>query len=1523
MRTVKKVLKILALVAGILLVVMVLLAGFTQTQFFRDRLRGAALSTLDSLLDADVQLGNLTGDLLRGFSIDHISIKVQNDFFLISRRVDLQYDLFQIPGKTISIDAIRIIKPEVNLLRGADGLWNFQRMLRPTPGDTTKGAPFDWVLRVNQFEIQEGRLTVVDSVSLLDESHPPMNRRSVDYHHFSLQQLNLVTSALLTPEEKRATITSLSFLCERPWFPLRNLSGVVVVTPHDAQVKDLHITTDRSDVRLNASMDRVNLLGEIDLATLRSALVRLSLDSHNLDLNELQVLLSPVDFLNGSVALDAEVQGQFGEMYVKRLDLAMGKTQLFLKGSVYNLHDPEHLALNVKCSESKIYSPDLLLLMPRFGLPDYESLGVTTLNLEFVGKPLDFATKFLFETQAGDVQGDLSMRIGGPSTLTYKGDILARRLNLAGVLGKQRLSSSVNGRVSLDGAGISFDRLVGEWRVRLDSSVFMGKAVSPSLITLNADERVVTGALRLRVGSTGADLSGRLDARNGRSPSFSVKGTVSSLNLEEVTSDPAYNSDLTMTVNASGSGVQWDRLNGDFLVTLSESRFLDYRVSSDSIHLALDQQDSLHKEFLFESTIADFSLRGAFDVEYLARLLPFEVANIQEAIAERLHRIDSTGEEPGQIGTLSVLREAIPATPTTLNATYVLVLKNLEPISAATGNRSFNGSGTFTGTIRGDVDQLSLDGRLSLGAFFYGTAESGVLVQDGTASFALNGLRPTDPLKDLEANLDLNARVMHIARTKLDSLHLTFRYQQEYASYTGNTNIGSDLRLAVQGLTSVSEDEAIFILNDLRVAYQDFAWVADGGGSVSFAKRGVRVQDLVMRRDTQTVTISGFLGNDGSLEGSVTGKYIDMDALKYLLSEKETQVVQAPFTGIADLTLLAGGSVSYPEYTASVHADNITFRTVPFGTLQATSKYRNKSLTATVELDSRAERTQGRPDLTINGTLPIDLAFNADTTDRLQEAPMNFSIRSDGIQMNILDPLVPTFNELSGILRCDLKVVGSPRNPNYQGNIRIDSCSFLFVPNNIVYLFEGSFRPQGDRIKVDEAIIRNVPEDSQFGREGLTRLTGDFALREFRPTDFNLTAHGQLLVVKETTLRSELSVYGNLFVEVGEQGLHFTGTIEHSLLKGSVYVRNSSLVFPPTQVQAAKQYSSTVPLLFVNDTVRVMETENQSVVSQYFGMASDTSAQATRLAPEVLPSHSFMDGMKYDLQITTEGGNTEFRMVFYNTPPEELVATINGKFTITGDGKKWYGDLRVDNAYYLFYNKRFDAQGTLRYTGDFLNPELDITATYQGTRVIVDTTSTDRGGAITERVVVTVTITGRRLEPTVTMSMTIDNEDYATYTKGPKSGDVQTDAISFIISGTFPLTKTEKNEVADNLGKTVGASLVTGATSLLSGALSEFVRRQTGFITSLELGQERWGESPDIRLSGVAAGGFWRYGGKINDPLNNISVSIQYSLGDVFDSPSLRNFMLELEQRRQEAASSVQNPASSVRSARLFYRISF
>ena len=563
--------------------------------------------------------------------------------------------------------------------------------------------------------------------------------------------------------------------------------------------------------------------------------------------------------------------------------------------------------------------------------------------------------------------------------------------------------------------------------------------------------------------------------------------------------------------------------------------------------------------------------------------------------------------------------------------------------------------------------------------------------------------------------------------------------------------------------------------------------------------------------------------------------------------------------------------------------------------MNGTAAYRAGLLTLEIGAGDPVRLLAGTPALSITGTMPIAVGNEVVPAD----AAMDLRIRGDGVQINILDPLLPTFNQLTGTLNCDLHMVGTAQQPTYTGTMQLSDCHFLFQPNNMYFLMDGEFQAEGDRIRVVSARIRNIPADESADRTGLVTIGGDFALRGFRPGDFNLSATGQLNVVKEATRKSSLSMYGDLFVEIGPKGLHFTGEIENSLLRGGLEIRNSSLVFPPTEQVASDESALSVPIILYDDTTRYGEKRFLTAADRYFG-GDHLVGGERRITTDLQGTKSFLDGMKYDLDIEATGGSTAIRMVFNPISSEELVATIDGGFTITEDGRQWLGDLTVSRAYYNFY-RRFDAEGRIRFSGDFMNPDLDITATYRGERTVQDTVSGDKN----ERIMVTIQISGPRKSPKLNMSMT----------------------IAFIIYGSFPLTTAQKGEITSDMEKTLRKSLLTGASSLLTGTVSEFLRTQTGFINSVELNFNAStvrSESADIRLSGSAWNGYWRYGGQIlDDPLGNANFSLLYSFGTIFDNQSLRNFMIELESKIDQGPLGQTTDLRRTNSARVFYRFSF
>jgi hypothetical protein len=760
------------------------------------------------------------------------------------------------------------------------------------------------------------------------------------------------------------------------------------------------------------------------------------------------------------------------------------------------------------------------------------------------------------------------------------------------------------------------------------------------------------------------------------------------------------------------------------------------------------------------------------------------------------------------------------------------------------------------------------------------------------------------------------ARRLDISGTELDSLGVDVRLKDRHAHYLLHGALNKDSRMHVAGEARLILDTILCTIDAFDASYRDFRWEAESGAQMKIGSDYVTFAGLSLNRGDARVDVAGKIAQKGALAATVHGTSLNLEDLRYLLSDVEQSSGERAFEGMLDADMTLGGTLPHPTFSAKIAADSIALRGIPFGSIRGTVGYGNSVLDLSIAADVTRGRVADGPELTAEGSIPLTHDDGLPLDDQRQ---FRLTVRSAGTPISILDPLLPNFNELSGMLECDLTIAGTAEHPRYSGDLTLKDCQFLFEPNNMYYLLDGSFHASGDRIAVTDATLRNVPADEPKGEKGLVKLGGDFALRNFTPGDFNLTATGQLHAVKEATRKSALSMYGDLFVEIGPGGLRFTGNIDRSNLKGRLLIRNSELIFPPTQQVIVEESALSVPIIIYDDTTKYGEKAVLSAADRYFGGAG--SIGGSEVVKNLEGSVSFLDGLRYDLDIDATGGSTGIRMIFNPITNEELVATIDGRFSITEDGRRWLGDLAVSRAYYSFY-RRFDADGRIQFTGDFMNPELDIRATYRGTRSVRDTIKGDTD----ERITVVVDITGPRSSPRLAMSMTIDDVDYYAY-RGVKSNDVQSDAIGFILYGTFPLTGAQRGEASAEVERTLRKSLMTGASSLLTGTLSEFLRTQTGVINSVELNfnnQVGTSESADIRLSGTAWNGYWRYGGQIlDDPLGNANFSVLYSFGSIFNTPTLRNLLMELESKVERGTFGQANDLKRTNSARLFYRFSF
>jgi hypothetical protein len=276
---------------------------------------------------------------------------------------------------------------------------------------------------------------------------------------------------------------------------------------------------------------------------------------------------------------------------------------------------------------------------------------------------------------------------------------------------------------------------------------------------------------------------------------------------------------------------------------------------------------------------------------------------------------------------------------------------------------------------------------------------------------------------------------------------------------------------------------------------------------------------------------------------------------------------------------------------------------------------------------------------------------------------------------------------------------------------------------------------------------------------------------------------------------------------------------------------------------------------------------------------------------------------------------TQLKFVFSDFTNEQLLAELNGRtaFTRDGDQVRLTGELGLGSRSYYNNFKKLDATGKIKFTGDPLNPELDVVATYEG--VHRDTSGVARlsGGGV--KVVVKVFITGTRDQPKVKMGLA-EYDQLGNLLK--ERADMDGDAIAFLVTGSFrdELTQQDKLSLA-------GSSVLGGvASSILSGPLTDLLRKEFGIVRSVDVLYYGGGsESADVRLTGEVGDAVFRLGGRVLSDLNNTNISIQLPMSAIVGSEKWRNLLLEAERTVQGVEFVDQRRES--KGLRLLYRIIF
>ena len=173
----------IAIVIGIVVVVIVLAVGIFVATFNPNDYRGTVQTKLEQQLDRKVTLGNMELGLfpLR-FRVYNLAIADDPRFgtraFVQTQELSVSVDLLPLLSKSVQINSLALERPSVEMIKNAEGVWNFASIGQKTPAAAPSSS--------SQQQFSLGELAINDGVVAITDQQGRKPRAVYDHINLKL-----------------------------------------------------------------------------------------------------------------------------------------------------------------------------------------------------------------------------------------------------------------------------------------------------------------------------------------------------------------------------------------------------------------------------------------------------------------------------------------------------------------------------------------------------------------------------------------------------------------------------------------------------------------------------------------------------------------------------------------------------------------------------------------------------------------------------------------------------------------------------------------------------------------------------------------------------------------------------------------------------------------------------------------------------------------------------------------------------------------------------------------------------------------------------------------------------------------------------------------------------------------------------------------------------------------------------------------------------------------------------------------
>ena len=465
---------------------------------------------------------------------------------------------------------------------------------------------------------------------------------------------------------------------------------------------------------------------------------------------------------------------------------------------------------------------------------------------------------------------------------------------------------------------------------------------------------------------------------------------------------------------------------------------------------------------------------------------------------------------------------------------------------------------------------------------------------------------------------------------------------------------------------------------DILVALDRSTFLADGKewqintSSVFIDKGRIAVRDFTLESGTQYLKANGIISDNPEEVCTVDLHDFDMSLANIFL--KDPISLNGRLTGNATASALLGDY----EISADMAADSV---------------YLSGNLVGDIDVNAKWQEQSGKIDFSLLNTLEgkkiIDIAGDLRPKDKMISATADI----DSLDAGILSPFIASImSDLDGSISLKADVSGPLDNidiTSRSGHFNDFSGKLLYT--QVRYNVNGDFELAPDGVRIRSARLTD-------GANGSGTISGGVSFNHFKDIGLNVRIRARDMLALNTTSADNPTFYGKAVASNGDISL--TGPVNNIMLNVNATTGPSSIRIPLGSVTSATQSI----LTFVNNEVTVLSPYDSLLLRHSAKKNKDKTQSNFGVSLRLRATND----AEVNLDIDRATGNT----LKAKGNGDINISVLNQQFDIRGN----YGIDEGNFNYKLLglTNKNFTINkgGSVNFTGDVMNTDLDITAQY-------------------------------------------------------------------------------------------------------------------------------------------------------------------------------------------------------------------